>query len=136
MNETDLLMKVAQTLKGEVGPATEGALPKSQAFMASVVLEKLSKQIAGEKTRVENERRRIDELAEQLILLDVTSCPADIVTSVRVFEQERSTAQLCVLIRQLYDLKESITSELFEDMLRCIRKVLRELIDSRLEYSK
>lgn len=136
MNETDLLMKVAQTLKGEVGPATEGALPKSQAFMASVVLEKLSKQIAGEKTRAENERRRIDELAEQLILLDVTSCPADILTSVRVFGQERSTDQLCVLIRQLYDLKESITSELFEDMLRCIRKVLRELIDSRLEYSK
>ena len=136
MNETDLLMKVAQTLKGEVGPVTEGALPKSQAFMASVVLEKLSKQIAGEKTRAENERRRIDELAEQLILLDVTSCPADIVTSVRVFEQERSTDQLCVLIRQLYDFKESMSSELFEDMLRCIRKVLRELIDSRLEYSK
>ena len=46
MNDAHLLVRIAQTLKEEIAPAVDGEYPKTQAFMAAVVLQKLARQIA------------------------------------------------------------------------------------------
>ena len=48
----ELLERIARTLKKEIGPAVEDAYPKTQAFMAAVVLQKLAGQLRlGRRTR-------------------------------------------------------------------------------------
>ena len=48
MNPGELLQRIASTLKRDVGPAIEAEYPKTQAFMAAVVLEKLGRQLGLE----------------------------------------------------------------------------------------
>ena len=38
----ELLERIVRTLKADIGPAIEEAYPKTQAFMASVVLHKIA----------------------------------------------------------------------------------------------
>ena len=45
MNHGELLQRIASTLKRDVGPAIEAEYPKTQAFMAAVVLQKLGRQL-------------------------------------------------------------------------------------------
>jgi hypothetical protein len=51
MSHGELLQRIARTLKQDVGPAIEAEYPKTQAFMAAVVLEKLGRQPAATTTR-------------------------------------------------------------------------------------
>ena len=45
MNPDQLLERIATTLKRDIGPAVLGDYPKTQAFMAAVVLQKLGRQL-------------------------------------------------------------------------------------------
>ena len=42
----ELLERLATTLRQDIGPAVTGAYPRTQAFMAAVVAEKLARQLA------------------------------------------------------------------------------------------
>ena len=61
-----LLERIARTLKKEIGPAVEAVSPKTQAFMASVVLQKLAGQLRLADEHAAAGRRDLQELATEL----------------------------------------------------------------------
>jgi hypothetical protein len=46
MKPADMLQRIAKTLRDDVGPAVDEEYPKTQAFMAAVVLQKLGRELA------------------------------------------------------------------------------------------
>ena len=137
MNEAELLARLSQTLKKQIGPAVEGEYPKTQAFMAAVVLQKLAGQLGSEKLHNQLHVQELTELAGKLKELgDSMSVNADLMNAIELFSSNRSEATLCDLVRCLYKNSSVLGEESFMKLLSPIRVHLRCSIDRRMEYAK
>lgn len=132
MKHHELLLRLAQTLKQEVGPAVGPEYPRTQAFMASVVLEKLARELAAETRHAEASAAAHAAL---LAALDVTGLPPAVLDAHAAFDQARDDASLARLIEALYAARGSIGKQRFQALLDRIRQDLRNAIDRRMEYS-
>ena len=66
----ELLERLARTLKKEIGPAVGDAYPKTQAFMAAVVLQKLAGQLRLADEHAAASQRDLQALAKRTRSLD------------------------------------------------------------------
>ena len=71
----ELLERIARTLKKDIGPAVEAAYPKTQTFMASVVLQKLAGQLRLAAEHAAASQRDLKEVAEELDQLTASGDP-------------------------------------------------------------
>jgi hypothetical protein len=135
MTEDHLLQRIARTLKEEIGPAIDAEYPKTQAFMAGVVLQKLGQQLglAGQHRAADN--ADLDSLITDLNQLGAATAPATLQAAVAALTQMRDKAALCQLIESLYATRPELGDQRFTELLGRVRQTLRASIDRQVEYA-
>lgn len=134
MTPEELLERMAGTLRHEVGPAVAEPFAKTQAFMASVILEKLARQLrlAGAHARADGEDRAalVDDLEERL----GNPAPPRVRAALAAV-RDGGDAALSGLVEALYAEREGLGAERFEALLARVRRTLRARLDRQLEFA-
>lgn len=136
MAPDELLGRLSGTLRSEIGPAVEALVPRTQAFMAAVVLEKLARQLQLAQEHAAADRADLDHLFADLgPRLGAADVPPAVAAA---FEEARAAggyAALCPLIEALYASRPALGDARFDDMLGRVRVALRGRLDRQLVYS-
>ncbi|MGR8949864.1 MAG: hypothetical protein ACU84Q_17610 [Gammaproteobacteria bacterium] len=132
MDHDALLRRIARTLKKEIAPNVEGEYPKTQAFMAAVVLEKLAGEIGSASHNANSDQSEREQLALELAQIDAGGVILD---SLSRFITQLDEQSLCELISEIYAEKQALGKEVSSQFLGRIRNHLRASIDRRMEYS-
>ena len=131
MNDGELLQRIAQILRQDIGPAVDAEYPKTQAFMAAVVLQKLGRQLelarAHATANAEDMATLIDDLRGH-----VDDAPAPIRSAIEALAQTPDDAALCRLIDGLYAARAELGDSRFTALLGRIRQTLRRSVDRRI----
>lgn len=136
MTEHELLQRIAATLREDIGPAVAEEYPKTQAFMASVVLQKLALQLARAEAHAAAAESDLAAMLRELpALLGPGPAPARVTEALAGLAGARDADAACRLIEALYTTRGELGEERFGTLLRRIRSSLRREIDRRLEYS-
>ena len=131
MSEGDLLQRIALLLRQEIGPAVEAEYPRTQAFMAAVVLEKLGRQLALASEHAAAETAELTALLDDLRSL-AHRAPAPVLAAVDGLARAHDDAALCRLIETLYAHRGALGEERFAALLGRVRRTLRRSIDRRM----
>lgn len=136
MNHGELLQRIASTLKRDVGPAIEAEYPKTQAFMAAVVLQKLGRQLDLEGAHRSADAADLSALLDDLSgVLGGGEIPASVTGAIQALARTRDAAALCALIETLYASRAELGAARFDALLGRVRETLRASIDRRMEYA-
>ena len=128
-----LLERIALTLRHEIGPAVAAEYPRTQAFMAAVVLQKLSRELALADEHAAAEADDIAALLADLRALTAdAAAPAPVREAVDGLAQRRDNGALCGLIEALYKGRTELGETRFAALLGRIRQALRRSIDRRM----
>ena len=136
MTEGELLLRMASTLKQEIAPAIEAEYPKTQAFMAAVVLQKLGQQLALGPAHAKANDVDLDSLLADLAVATATPTPAGVRQSVEKLAQARDAAALSRLVQSLYANRSELGERRFVELLARVRVTLRAAVERRLEYAE
>lgn len=137
MTPDQLLERIAGTLRRDIGPAVGAAFPRTQAFMAAVVLQKLGRQLACAEAHRAAAAADMDALIIDLdAALAAQATPPAIATAVAALARSRNAAALCGVIGALYDARAALGAARFDALLGRVRRVLRADIDRRLEFAE
>src|SRR5512147_1431031 len=136
MTEGELLLRMASTLKDDIAPAIEGEYPKTQAFMAAVVLQKLGQQLALAPAHARANDADIEALVADLSAAIATSIPDGVRRSVEALAQTRDAPALSRLVQSLYADRAELGERRFIELLARVRVTLRAGIERRLEYAE
>jgi hypothetical protein len=136
MNADQLLERIANTLKLDIGPAVEGEYPKTQAFMAAVVLQKLGRQLGLQAVHSAADEADTQALLDDLRKeLEQASAPAAVTSAVATLSGQHDDQAMCALITALYESRLALGEERFNALLDRVRKNLRAAIDRRMVYA-
>lgn len=135
MSTAALLERIAHTLRQEIGPAVGAEYPRTQAFMASVVLQKLSRQLAVAEEHAAAEATDVTALLADLRAL-IADAPAAVRAAVDRLAQTPDNAALCTLIAALYKERADLDDTRFGALLGRIRQTLRRSIDRRVAVAE
>ena len=137
MNADQLLERIATTLKRDIGPAVTDEFPKTQAFMAGVVLQKLGRQLGLAAVHSAADEADTHALLDDLRKdLEQAPAPAAVAAAVATLAgQHDDAAAMCGLISALYDARSTLGEARFEALLGRVRKNLRTSIDRRMVYA-
>jgi hypothetical protein len=122
-----LLNEIARSLRTVIAPAVGEPYAKSQAFMAAVILEFVSRQVEERGDVAAAKHAALHELFQDLMRLPDTKGIAG--------AGEESEAALCELIEQLYAQRESLGAEAFNAANSRIRTALRQILDQELRIA-
>jgi hypothetical protein len=136
MTEGELLLRIASTLKQEIAPAVEAEYPKTQAFMAAVVLQKLGQQLALAPAHAQANAADVDALVADLSAAITTSTPDGVRRAVEALVQTRDAAALSQLVQSLYANRAELGERRFGELLARVRVTLRADVERRLEYAE
>ncbi len=136
MTEPELLLRIAATLKQDVAPAVDADYPKTQAFMASIILQKLSRQIARAPAHARATETDLDALLADLQPANSPAMSDAVRGAIEALAQARDAATLCRLIEALYGDRTQLGERRFVALLARVRSVLRADIERRLEYAE
>jgi hypothetical protein len=123
-----LLEEVVASLRHVIAPAIVEPYPKSQAYMAAVILEFVSRQVEERHDIDEEKMHTLNELFQDLSSLLAGKEPA--VSSLP--DQE---THLCRLIEWLYAEKDRLGPETFAAANHRVRAALRQLLDQELKVA-
>jgi hypothetical protein len=136
MTESELLLRMASTLKDEIAPAVEAEYPKTQAFMAAVVLQKLGGQLALAPAHAAANDLDVEALIADLSIATSMPTPDDVRRSIEALAQARDAAALSQLVRSLYANRSELGERRFDELLARVRVTLRAGVERRLEYAE
>src|ERR1700722_14233255 len=128
-----VLRRMADTLRHDVGPVVEGSYPRTQAFMAAVILEKLAGQVSAEAADRAADQADRAALAEDL-RREVR--PDDPEALQRALAPAGDALDLTQVIRALYDGHDALGEPRFAALLGRVRLTLRARLDRQLAYSR
>jgi hypothetical protein len=136
VNPDELLQRIANTLKRDIGPVIEDEYPKTQAFMAAVVLQKLGRQLGLERAHRAADAKDLGALLDDLRgSLAGGETPAGVTAAVQTLTGTRDAAAVCTLIEILYANRAELGAARFETLLGRVRETLRASIDRRMAYA-
>jgi hypothetical protein len=123
-----LLTEIISSLRNVIGPAVKDPHAESQAYMAAVILEFVSRQI---------EDRNDLESVEQLALTELFDDLSRIPDLAKIVERDGPDlpSRLCHTIEALYSARGQIAPQAFERANRRIRLTLRQLLDAELKIA-
>jgi hypothetical protein len=123
-----LLTEVISSLRNVIGPAVKDPHAKSQAYMAAVILEFVSRQI---------EDRSDLESVEQTALTELFDDLSRIQDLAEIVERDGPDlrSRLCHTIEALHSARGQIALQAFERANRRIRLTLRQLLDAELKIA-
>ena len=148
VNAGELLQRIAQTLRNDVGPAVDAEYPKTQAFMAAVVLQKLGRELALADGHRAADATELRALADDLVRARGTLRPdagssqatrggsANVAAAIDRFAAMLDQESLCGVIESLYAARAELDAARFDALLGRVRRTLRTQIDRRLEFAK
>jgi hypothetical protein len=122
-----LLKEVIASLRNVIAPAVADPYPKSQAYMAAVILEFIARQVE-ERSDSSKEKEHVLEH----LFSDLRSLITDKVPFSKDPDQE---ARLCRLIEWLYTEKDRLGPEAFTAANQKVRTALRQLLDQELKIA-
>jgi hypothetical protein len=122
-----LLKEVIASLRNVIAPAVADPYPKSQAYMAAVILEFIARQVEERSDSSKEKEHVLDDLFS-----DLGSLIMDKVPSSKDPDQE---ARLCRLIEWLYTEKDRLGPEVFTAANQKVRTALRQLLDQELKIA-
>lgn len=126
----ELLQRLSDSLRGEIGPAVGDEYTRTQAFMASVILEKLARQLSL--AAVHQQAAAADLLQLHADLADRLVRVSDLAGALERARAEATIGALGPLIEALYGSRDPRVDE----ALGLIRAVLRRDIDRRMEIAR
>ena len=130
MRPDELLDRIAVTLRTEIGPAVTGEYPRTQAFMAAVVIERIARGL-----RAADESLAQQELSE--LTTDLDGHGALSVAAIRdAVQAADGNIGLVALVQATYDSSDELGVERFDAALRRVRTTLRSQIDRRAEVAR
>lgn len=129
----DLLARLSTTIRAEIAPEVGGEYPRTQAFMASVILDKLAKEVTLGPAHRDTERADMAALVERLAPI-VADAPSDVVAAVDAAASADAIAALGPVIAAVY--RWGPGEPAAADALAAIRPVLRRDIDRRMEIAR
>jgi len=132
MSTSDLLKRLSGTLRGDIAPAVGDEYTRTQAFMASVILERLSKQVELAPGHQAAEHADMVGLLAELEGV-LAAAPAGVATALQQTTAAGDVAALGELIEALYEWGIDGPAAQALDL---IRPVLRRDIDRRMEIAK
>ncbi len=133
MPPDELLERLAGVLRHEIGPAVADPFPRTQAFMASVVLEKLARQLALAPTHDRAAAEGRATLAADLTDLLGPSVPAALQAAATA--AAASDAALPDLVAAVYAARDELGPDRFDTVLARVRVTLRAGLDRQLEHA-
>jgi len=137
LNPDQLLERIAAVLRQDIGPAVGAEYPRTQAFMAAVVLQKLGRQLACAEAHRAAEAADMDALVADLdSTLATAVVPPAIAAAVAALGRDRNDAALCALIGALYESRTTLGATRFDALLGRVRRTLRAGIDRRMEFAE
>ena len=122
-----MLEEVIASLRGVIAPAISAPYPKTQAYMAAVILETLSRAIEERSDLAEARKRSIEQL-----FADLGELGAGVSEALPDGEDE---ARLARLVEVLYTDRERLGEERFAAANRRVRQTLRDLLDADLKIA-
>ncbi len=136
MNPDQLLERIATTLKRDIGPAVLGDYPKTQAFMAAVVLQKLGRQLGLEAVHRAADEADMHALLDELRAeAEQAPLPAPVAAALATLAGTHDTQSLCDFIGALYGARAALGDARFDALLGRVRRTLRASIDRRMVYA-
>lgn len=131
MKPDELLERMAVTLRQQIGPEVGEPFAKTQAFMAAVILEKLSGQL-----RLADEHARADSADRAALVADLSSgeLPPGVAAAVAAVQADGDGA-LAGLVAALYEDRATLGAERFDALLSRVRKTLRARLDRQLAFA-
>jgi hypothetical protein len=122
-----LLKEVIASLRTVIAPAVADPYPKSQAYMAAVILEFIARQVEERSDSSKAKEHVLDDLFSDLRLLITDKVPAS--------KDPDQEARLCRLIEWLYTEKDRLGPEAFTAANQKVRTALRQLLDQELKIA-
>ncbi len=122
-----MLEEVIASLRGVIAPAISAPYPKTQAYMAAVILEALSRAIEERSDLAEARKRSIEQLFADLGELGPGVWEA--------LPDGKDEARLARLVEALYTDRERLGEERFAAANRRVRQTLRDLLDADLKIA-
>jgi hypothetical protein len=135
MSPDELLRRIAQTLKQEIGPAVLEAYPKTQAFMASVVLEKLARQLELAPAHAAAERSEVTALESDLNAFFANDAPTGVAAAIAGLADAPNSIGLNAVVEALYATRGELGTDRFEQALGRVRQTLRAGVDRQMVYA-
>jgi len=133
MDSSRLLARLSDTLRHEIAPAVGEEYPRTQAFMASVILERVSRELALESAHREAEEGDMAELVTALGPL-LGEAPGPVRAAMAEAESAGTVVALGPLVESLHSWggdQPTVAAALAE-----IRPVLRRDVDRRMEIAR
>jgi len=122
-----LLKEVIASLRTVIAPAVADPYPKSQAYMAAVILEFIARQVEERSDSSKAKEHVLDDLFSDLRLLITDNVPSS--------KDPDQEARLCRLIEWLYTEKDHLGPEAFAAANQKVRTALRQLLDQELKIA-
>lgn len=138
MDGPDVLRRLSTTLRSDIGPAIEDEYTRTQAFMASVILEKVARSQELGPRHQAAEQADLDRLHSALkrrLAESTTAVPDGLATALAAARQSMTVAALGPVVAELYRWGPSSTPAAAA-ALDLIRPVLRADIDRRMEIAR
>lgn len=122
-----LLNEVIASLRNVIAPAVADPYPKTQAYMAAVILEFVARQV--------DERTDIIMAKQDAIAALFQEIARSTNTAGATAGEPPSEAALCGLIERLYKERERLGEENFNAANNLVRATLRRLLDQELKIT-
>lgn len=136
MAPDELLARLSSTLRHDIGPAVVEPFPKTQAFMASVILEKLSAQIRLAPAHAEAEAADLAALAADLPgLFGRAPVPPAVAAAADRLSTGDGAAALSALVAALWAERDALGADRFDVVLARARTTMRARVDRQMEYA-
>jgi hypothetical protein len=133
-----LLERLSTTLRRQIGPAVAESYPRTQAFMASVILEKLARQLRTAADDAEAERADRRALIDDLRKLAGPTAPPHLSLAVAGASEATDAgagASLAAIVDALYEERDDLGPERFDQLLSRVRRTLRTRLDRQVAYA-
>ena len=131
----ELLKRMADTLRNEIGPAVTEPFAKTQAFMASVILTKLAAQLETAEADAAIEADELRAVREELQRMLGPDARDELVVAVDGLDGLGGDAAWNRLVRALYAGRADLGAGRFDELLGIVRTTLRARLDRALVYA-
>ena len=132
--QDELLARLAATFRREVGPQVTDPFAKTQAFMAAVVLEKLSAQLSTAQADARADAADLASLVADLTPA-CTSAPPALAAALAELAAQPSQPALAAFVQALYGAQTDLGADRFEQLRSRVRQTLRARLDRQMRYA-
>lgn len=136
MAPDELLGRLSATLRHVIGPAVGETYPRTQAFMASVVLEKLAGQLRLAAAHQAADAADFAALADDVDAAIGAGDPPALREAVAELARRPGPGAASGLVEALYRSRGELGDKRFVELLTRARQTSRARLDRQLEYAR